>query len=421
MDLEAFFLGTKKYETKLNKEEIKWMKMLYEKSNKRDYCFLFLRENESEVFVEIFHWHKWGKYKFDSYIIGEGHILTAFERVRFDDLCTGKAVVDDRTVKKIYLLFAEKYPQIYLKCYENPLHMLHHLYCTINRQTEELFYKSDLSVIGLYLNSDVLDYNILGTSPKDILGMPVKLLKTFNSRHGIEVLATEARRQYINQFYQEVPNLFSSKWTLAQCKYFCEMYSKNVSLIDSNEQRDVLYFLSKYNTYEEYGTYMEYRRYTELLSEKVKVPLIPDFSSNAVFGHFTMLDVVEKMEYLYDVLFRKKDEIDAVLYSQYQKDGKYLEYEDDTYIIRCPRSIEELIQESEYQHNCIWTYDKSLLLQIHLLFLRKKSSPYTAFVDIEVKCNKIVQAKGRFNMEVPVSVRDFLKIYAEEKELVMAC
>ena len=63
-----------------------------------------------------------------------------------------------------------------------------------------------------------------------------------------------------------------------------------------------------------------------------------------------------------------------------------------------PKSTQDIKDESVAQNNCVSSYiDNVLDGKCHIMFLRKKSSPNDSLVTIEIRNNKIVQAKRKFN------------------------
>lgn len=66
-----------------------------------------------------------------------------------------------------------------------------------------------------------------------------------------------------------------------------------------------------------------------------------------------------------------------------------------------PDSTQEIKDEACQQNNCVASYiDRVINGECHILFLRLKDNPDKSLVTIEVRNNKIVQAKGRFNRDV---------------------
>ena len=68
------------------------------------------------------------------------------------------------------------------------------------------------------------------------------------------------------------------------------------------------------------------------------------------------------------------------------------------YVFLYPDSTQDIKDESVQQNNCVSSYiDKVIDGQCHILFLRKKTSPEKSLVTIEVRNNRIVQARRKFN------------------------
>lgn len=63
-----------------------------------------------------------------------------------------------------------------------------------------------------------------------------------------------------------------------------------------------------------------------------------------------------------------------------------------------PKTTQDIKDEAATQNNCVASYiDRVIDGQCHILFLRKKDRPQDSLVTIEVRNNKIVQARQRFN------------------------
>lgn len=74
-----------------------------------------------------------------------------------------------------------------------------------------------------------------------------------------------------------------------------------------------------------------------------------------------------------------------------------------------PNSTQEIKDEAVSQNNCVASYIDSVINgECHIMFLRKKCEPETSLVTIEIKNNKIVQAKRHFNE--PVTTEDQIVI-----------
>lgn len=71
------------------------------------------------------------------------------------------------------------------------------------------------------------------------------------------------------------------------------------------------------------------------------------------------------------------------------------------YIFIYPDCVQDIRDEAVSQNNCVASYiDRVIDGNCHIIFLRKKSSPKESLVTIEVRDNKIVQAKRKFNYPV---------------------
>lgn len=80
-----------------------------------------------------------------------------------------------------------------------------------------------------------------------------------------------------------------------------------------------------------------------------------------------------------------------------------------------PKSTQEIKDEAVQQNNCVASYiDDVIDGKCHILFLRKKDKPGVSLVTIEIRNNKIVQAKRKFNC--PVTEEDQKVIDAWDKK-----
>lgn len=80
---------------------------------------------------------------------------------------------------------------------------------------------------------------------------------------------------------------------------------------------------------------------------------------------------------------------------------KSLEMSYKNYMFIYPRSIDDIKDEAVQQNNCVASYiDVVLDGKCHILFLRNKDSVDKSLVTLEVRNNKIVQARRKFNYAV---------------------
>ena len=84
-----------------------------------------------------------------------------------------------------------------------------------------------------------------------------------------------------------------------------------------------------------------------------------------------------------------------------QRICKDYEYQYKDYVFLYPDSTQDIKDEAASQNNCVASYiDNVINGGCDILFLRKKDSPKDSLVTIEVRNNKIVQARRRFNEPV---------------------
>ena len=80
---------------------------------------------------------------------------------------------------------------------------------------------------------------------------------------------------------------------------------------------------------------------------------------------------------------------------------KSLEFKYKDYIFVYPDSTQDIKDEAVQQNNCVSSYIEDVIDgKKHVLFLRHKDAPDKSLVTIEVRNNRIVQAKRRFNESI---------------------
>lgn len=71
------------------------------------------------------------------------------------------------------------------------------------------------------------------------------------------------------------------------------------------------------------------------------------------------------------------------------------------YVFLYPKTIAEIKDEAVQQNNCVASYiDDVIEGKCHIMFLRKKERKEDSLVTLEIRNNKIVQAKRRFNYSI---------------------
>jgi hypothetical protein len=89
-------------------------------------------------------------------------------------------------------------------------------------------------------------------------------------------------------------------------------------------------------------------------------------------------------------------------------------YSNEEYVVILPESIKDLVNEGQNLSHCVASYYKRMANnETCIVFLRKKENIKKSLVTIEIKNNKIVQAKGMNNAEPREKEKDFLKEYGD--------
>lgn len=77
---------------------------------------------------------------------------------------------------------------------------------------------------------------------------------------------------------------------------------------------------------------------------------------------------------------------------------KNMEHTFGDYVFIYPETTQDIKDEAVSQNNCVASYIRKVINgECHILFLRKKDNPTKSLVTIEVRDDKIVQARQRFN------------------------
>lgn len=96
---------------------------------------------------------------------------------------------------------------------------------------------------------------------------------------------------------------------------------------------------------------------------------------------------------------RLKQEFNEVKFKE--RINKGMEKTFDEYAFIYPKCIQDIKDEAVNQSNCVASYVQKVIDgNCDILFLRKKDMPNKSLVTIEVRNNKIVQAKQRYNYQV---------------------
>lgn len=107
---------------------------------------------------------------------------------------------------------------------------------------------------------------------------------------------------------------------------------------------------------------------------------------------------------------RLKEQFDEELFEKIREDSKWMEYSDDKYIMLYPNKTSEIKEEGVRQNHCVASYIKNVMDgYCHIMFMRGKENKDEALVTIEVRGQKVVQARGKYNRDCTTEENQFIK------------
>ena len=183
-------------------------------------------------------------------------------------------------------------------------------------------------------------------------------------------------------------------------KYFeMNMYRKNLEKRKYNYKKIKEYFDINNIEYDHLSEYFDYLDFAKKLGYNMK--------DKKVIYPLNLKEEHDRLSKMYEVASNKINN------KNIKKLSKRLDsncYEDDKYIIYPAHSVEEIIDESKMQNNCVKTYiEKYSNNETQIYFMRKKDNIKKSFVTIEVVNGKVVQAKFKNNESISHDIEMILK------------
>ena len=148
------------------------------------------------------------------------------------------------------------------------------------------------------------------------------------------------------------------------------------------------------------GTLYDYTRMMRKISKK-----FDKYPRNLLTSHDIAVRNYERLTHEYEeAAFKKRINLD-------------MEYSYSEYRIIYPKAVQEIKDEASQQHHCVATYIDSVINgECDILFLRSKEEPDKSLVTMEVRDNKVVQAKGRFNRDLTSKEQEMVDRYNQYLE-----
>ena len=153
----------------------------------------------------------------------------------------------------------------------------------------------------------------------------------------------------------------------------------------------------------------------ENLEHKEAIQLLRDYYRMANAIGRNVKKYPKYLKSMHDILTSNfnayKKEYDEILFEKLKKPE--LEFKDKVFCIIVPKNSKEIISEGTSLNQCVGSYvDKILREETYIFFLRKTETSEESLITLELKNNKIVQAKGSYNRPLNEEERKFLGKYS---------
>ena len=218
--------------------------------------------------------------------------------------------------------------------------------------------------------------------------------------------------------YQRNPNFFnllfslntneltkSEKESILNSSYY---FDKIEDLINywGYTQKALIVYLDYLETHEALnyskaiGSLYDYTRMMRRISRK-----FDKYPRNLLTSHHIAIRNCERLTREYEEsAFRKRINLD-------------MEYSCNEYRIIYPKMVQDIKDEASQQHHCVATYIDSVIDgKCDILFLRNKEELDKSLVTMEVRDNKVVQARGRFNRDLTREEQEVVDRYNQYLE-----
>lgn len=175
-----------------------------------------------------------------------------------------------------------------------------------------------------------------------------------------------------------------------------------------NRLEELLEYCKPYDLYnyklKDTWLYLDYIGFCKELRYNLKDKSVL-YPKNLKSKHDELQDLIE---------INKNKQTTKKIKARYNKIKKNI-YENKKFVIYPTKSVEEMINESAQQNNCVKTYaDRIAKGQCDIYFMRLVNEIEKSLVTVEVKNNKIVQQRTKNNMDTTKEQKRFLKKWESE-------
>ncbi len=414
--MERFFCKTEYIEDTslfpmVNDDDFTYMEIEAMHESDKVTCFVFYRKDKGETYIEIYMWDVMLPCAYRRFVIKEGYTLKPEEEDVLLEYLYQDIQIDEGLLVCAIKRIAADYPQIHLVKYGDLRHSLLHIYFTLHMAGPmEILYKVNLDYLAAGLN-DMECYNIIGSSPQNIFGVQLGMLRALNSKFGCSILSSEKNRELASAIFGEFHN-FITGHILNECqwKYLVNQYESR----DSVDKRTLEYF-GELEDISQYYTFCRYVEYKKLLVDDYysilpKYPDVDELDDNA-----KVCDMIEHY-------IEHERALDYNLNKKMKRIKEQYIYDTEEYFVMIPDTLKELLKEAESQHNCLYKYVLSAAFDREeaIVFVRSKKAPNKSLITMEIEGGRIEQALCAFNRVPNAQQQEFIEAFAKEKGLTMS-
>ncbi len=327
-------------------------------------CFAYYRHEGAIPYIDIYIWDVMLLDRYKRFVIAKDCSFSQEDEKQFLDYMSGKIVAEEDMIKRLVCSIIEEHKDIHIKLYSDLRHVLLHIYYTFNKNgIYEILFKANLNWIAVNIDK-IEDYNIIGSSPQEIFGTHIEILRAFNYSGGIENIITLQDREALNDIYAVFHNYIRGR-LINKYQLF---YLKNAYYSEEKLNKKMYEYLGSLCNDSQYHAYLKYMEYKQVVD--YYYPILPKYP---------MLVDLEEMCEICDWIegYIENERYYNRHYSQYFYDIKRkYEYENKKYKMFVPETVSDILKEAAQQHNCLYRYVRKVASgSTVILFMRDKVNP----------------------------------------------
>ncbi len=369
----------------------------WEHDFKIKHIFAYIRYEKGGPYVDVYFWEKYIPGEYERFVIMSGNAMEEEKESRFMEIVHSYVRWDIYEGRAFIREAKQLFPQMNISWSELLPVVLEHMYFSAFRGPREILYKAALYNWAYYLDR-IDDYNVLGTTPSEILGLPLRLLRILNIDEMV-------------QYYDDIPKMKAVYNRFKDYIHDGIGAFQWIYLIDVFEGKKVfnktIYKRLKDCVKEfEYNDYFMYMRMIKSFGIKLKkIPTIEDVYIFTRYGDFDD--------------YKRGNDIDRKIKERYELESNFWKAQCSEYIVEMPKNLGSILRESIAMRSCVASYVKSHANgNTTILFLRHKDRRYKSFVTIEVRDGGVTQIFESCNRVPSLDVLLTVEEFARRKGLI---